>query len=61
MSYYKVIIQERSSLTAYIKANNEAEAENRAIFDCIHARDNQDFEQKAISIEQIRKKIYRKD
>lgn len=53
MNYYKVIILEKSYYTAYIKAKNEFEAEERVYNECIHTIDNQNFDQKVIEIEQI--------
>lgn len=55
MKFYKVIIREKSSVTAYIEASNEKEARNKAIFSDIVSYQNQDFEQEILKIEEINK------
>jgi hypothetical protein len=56
MKVYKVIIQEISSLTAYINARDEDDARKQAIFSDINGRDNQDLEQTVIRVEPIDEK-----
>lgn len=53
MPYYKVIIQEKCSFTAYIKADNEKHLIEKAIHQDINSYDNQDFEQEVINIREL--------
>ena len=56
MPYYKVIIQEKSSFTAYLKADNQTHLVEKAIQEDITSYDNQDFEQEVIKIIELKKK-----
>lgn len=55
MPYYEVVIQEKSSHTAYIKAENVENVMHKAIFEDIESYDNQDFEQEVIVVKKLHK------
>jgi len=55
MPYYEVVIQEKCSYTAFIKAENLENVIDKAIFEDINSYNNQDFEQEVIQVIKLEK------